>query len=285
MHPILRIVFACAAVCAALYPGLATSAPPGELGAQGAAAGPRGWELVWRDEFEGDALDYSRWGVEVNAFGGGNGELQLYTDREANVRVENGQLVLEARRDQPNVQGTVREYSSGRVRTKHRGDWRYGRIEVRAQLPRGRGMWPAIWMLPTDETYGGWAASGEIDIMELVGHEPAKVLGTLHYGGVWPENEHAGGTYELEQGAFSDDFHTFAIEWERDEIRWFVDDHQFHAATRWRSAAAPFPAPFDQRFHLLINLAVGGRLVGAPDDSTSFPQRIAVDWVRVYEKR
>ncbi len=126
-------------------------------------------KLVWSDDFDGTTLNYSQWECEVNAFGGGNGELQIYTDRPDNVRVENGNLVLEARGDNAAIAGTVREYSAGRVRSKHRGDWKYGRIEVRAKLPQGHGVWPAIWMLPTDERYGGWARSGEIDILELKG--------------------------------------------------------------------------------------------------------------------
>ena len=137
-------------------------------------------KLVWSDEFDGDSLNYSKWGVQENAFGGGNQELQIFTDRAKNVRVENGHLVLEAHRDNGNISGTVREYSSGRVRTKHRGDWKYGRIEVRAKMPIGQGIWPAIWMLPTDDKYGGWALSGEIDIMEYRGQNPKQVLGTLH---------------------------------------------------------------------------------------------------------
>ncbi len=242
------------------------------------------WKLVWSDDFDGQKLNYSKWGVEVNAFGGGNNELQLYTDRSENVRVENGNLVIEARHDKPNVTGTMREYSSGRVRTKHRGDWKYCRVEVRAKLPQGKGIWPAIWMLPTDEKYGGWAASGEIDIMEMVGHEPNKVLGTLHYGGKWPKNTHSGTSFELGTGSFSDSFHTFATEWEKGEIRWYVDGKLYQTQNKWHSDTAAFPAPFDQRFHLLLNVSVGGKLVGSPDAKTTFPQQMLIDYVRVYQK-
>ena len=129
------------------------------------------WKLVWSDEFNGTKLDYSKWGIEENAFGGGNHELQIYTDRPKNVRVMNGRLILEAHKDNAQISGTQRPYSSGRIRTKHRGDWQYGKIEVRAKLPTGQGLWPAIG-LPTDEKYGTWAASGEIDIMEFKGQEP-----------------------------------------------------------------------------------------------------------------
>ncbi len=244
---------------------------------------PSPLKLVWQDEFDGESLDYSRWGVEENAFGGGNQELQIYTDRPENVRVHQGHLVLEARRDNSQIAGTSREYSSGRVRTKHRGDWKYGRIEVRAKLPQGAGVWPAIWMLPTHATYGGWASSGEIDIMEMRGQEPRVILGTLHHGGEWPNNDHSGGTYELKGGTFADDFHTFAIQWTAGQIDWFVDGQRYLTQTEWSSAGGPYPAPFDQEFHLLLNVAVGGEFLGPPNDSTSFPQAMLVDFVRVYQ--
>ena len=143
------------------------------------------WKLVWSDEFNGTKLDYSKWGIEENAFGGGNHEQQIYTDRSKNVRVENGSLILEAHKDNAQISGTQRPYSSGRIRTKHRGDWQYGKIEVRAKLPAGQGLWPAIWMLPTDEKYGTWAASGEIDIMEHVGYDPNHIYFSLHNNNLW----------------------------------------------------------------------------------------------------
>ncbi|HBN79329.1 MAG TPA: glucan endo-1,3-beta-D-glucosidase [Planctomycetaceae bacterium] len=243
------------------------------------------WKLVWQDEFEGKSLNYQQWETEVNAFGGGNQELQIYTDRPKNVRVQNGKLVLEAHRDNAGIAGTVREYSSGRVRSKHRGDWKYGRFEIRAKLPAGQGLWPAIWMLPTDEKYGTWASSGEIDIMEFKGQEPKTVLGTLHYGGQWPKNAYSGDQFELKLGSFTEEFHTFAIEWEEGEIRWYVDGELYQTQSKWHSAAAEYPAPFDQRFHLVMNLSVGGQFVGNPNDSTQFPAQFLVDYVRVYQKR
>lgn len=239
-------------------------------------------KLVWQDEFNGSTLDYSKWEAEVNAFGGGNEELQLYTDRKENLRVEDGCLVIEARRDHPDVSGTKREYSSARVRTKHRGDWKYGRIEVRAKLAKGAGVWPAIWMLPTDEQYGGWAASGEIDIMELRGQEPNKVLGTLHYGGHWPKNKYTGDEFVLPSGSFADSFHTFAVVWTEGRIDWLVDGTHYQTQTEWDSVNGSHPAPFDQRFHLLLNMAVGGKFVGPTNEQTVFPQQMQVDWVRVY---
>lgn len=242
------------------------------------------WQLVWSDEFDNKQLDYSKWGVAFDALGGGNNELQFYTDRAKNVRVADGHLVLEAHADDFNGMGTTRKYSSAKIRSKHRGDWTYGRFEVRAKMPLGKGMWPAIWMLPTDDAYGGWALSGEIDIVEYKGDEANKVIGTLHYGDVWPKNEFHGDGYTLAKGTFADGFHVFALEWEKGEMRWSVDGKLYQTQKKWRTAAAPFPAPFDQRFHLILNLAVGGRWSGNPDAKTAFPNRMLVDWVRVYQR-
>ena len=243
----------------------------------------KSWKLVWSDEFKGPTLDYSKWGIEVNAFGGGNNEMQIYTDRHENVRVEKGNLIIEARKDGHAEAGVRRDYSSGRIRTKNRGDWRYGRIDVRAKLPIGKGIWPAIWMLPTDNTYGTWASSGEIDIMEMVGHEPSTYLGTLHYGGKWPKNKHSGKPHKLSSGTFADDFHIFSIVWEEGKIQWAIDGKSWQTQTEWSSEGGKFPAPFDKRFHLLLNLAVGGNWPGAPDANTKFPAKLLVDYVRVYQ--
>jgi beta-glucanase (GH16 family) len=243
-------------------------------------------DLVWQDDFDGSSLDNSKWECEVNAHGGGNNELQIYTDQPSNVRVENGCLILEAHRQVTTLLGSTRDYSSGRIRTKHRGDWLYGRFEVKAKLPKGQGIWPAIWMLPTDEKYGGWAASGEIDIMELLGHEPNKVMGTIHYGGAWPKNTSDGSQhFQLPAGDFSDDFHVFRLDWTETGMKWFVDDVLFRETppSQWFSASAPSPAPFDQRFHLILNLAVGGNWPGSPAPSTRFPCRMEVDWIRIYQ--
>lgn len=245
---------------------------------------PGDWALVWSDEFEGDALDASRWSVQVGdgcavaLCGWGNNELQWY--QEENATVGDGLLTLTARRE--SVGG--RSFTSARLRTLNKGDWRYGRFEIRARLPRGQGLWPAIWMLPTDSVYGGWAASGEIDIMELVGNEPARVHGTLHYGGEPPDNVYTGTWYDLPSGTFADDFHVFSLEWEDGEIRWYVDDHLYQTQTEWFSSGGAYPAPFNQRFHLILNLAVGGDWPGAPDLTTPFPQAMQVDWVRVYTR-
>jgi beta-glucanase (GH16 family) len=242
------------------------------------------WRLVWQDEFDGTSLDVLKWEIEVNAFGGGNHELQIYTDRNENVRVENGHLVLAAHKRKYGIAGTERDFSSGRIRSKRRGDWKYGKMEIRAKLPQGQGIWPAIWMLPTDDTYGVWASSGEIDIMEFKGQEPDTIWGTLHYGQKWPDNMHTGETFKLANGNFSDDFHTYAVEWEEGVIRWYVDGKLWQTQTKWSTPNGEFPAPFDQRFHMVLNVSVGGEFLGNPDDSTVFPAKMLVDYVRVYQR-
>ncbi|MBN2528092.1 MAG: family 16 glycosylhydrolase [Deltaproteobacteria bacterium] len=252
-----------------------------------------GWQLVWRDEFEGNQIDSSKWAYEVNCWGGGNNEQQCYVDDAKNAYVEDGILHIKAIADNPtgetnppdNTAMTTLPYSSARLRTKDKGDWKYGRIEARLQLPFGQGIWPAFWMLPTDWEYGGWAASGEIDIMEAVNLSPANnvVYGTLHYGGEWPDNVHSGESVAPDVNVASS-FNIYAVEWEAGEIRWYLNDVHYATQTEWTTASgAAFPAPFDQRFHILLNLAVGGNWPGAPNDSTSFPQEMLVDYVRVYQ--
>ena len=228
--------------------------------------------LIWADEFDSPELDSVKWNIEVNDYGGGNNELQYYTDRQENVKIEDGKLVITALKENY----LTREYTSARINSKYKGDWKYGRIEAMIKLPEGQGMWPAFWMLPTEQVYGGWPNSGEIDIMELVGHEPSTVHGTLHYGPPW---QFTGGSYTLPSGKFSDGFHVFSIEWNPDSINWFVDDQLYSSknadsVTHW--------LPFQEKFHLVINLAVGGNWPGSPDETTVFPQAMEVEYVRVY---
>lgn len=243
------------------------------------------WQLVWSDEFEGSELDFTKWAVEENGHGGGNNELQYYLDRPENVRVSDGHLIIEALRETTNQAGTIRQFTSGRIRTKRRASWQYGRIEVRAKLPEGHGLWPAIWMLPDSETYGRWAASGEIDIMENKGDRPQRIYGSLHYGATWPDNQHTTHPYERPTSDFHQAFHTFAIEWEANEIRWYVDEKCYATTDQWHSENAAFPAPFNQQFHLILNLAVGGNWPGPPNSGTTFPAQFQVDYVRVYKDK
>jgi len=241
-----------------------------------------GYSLVWHDEFEGTEINTDNWEHEVNANGGGNNELQYYTDRKENSLVENGNLIIIALKENYSAQFGTRGYTSARLRTANKADFLYGRFEIRAKLPEGQGLWPAIWMLPTDWEYGGWPNSGEIDIMELVGHLPNLVHGTIHYYN--NSHQYSGNSYRLAEGNFSDDFHTFRVDWEPTEIRWYVDDILYSTKRNWASSPNPYPAPFDKRFHFLINVAVGGNWPGNPIPGTFFPQFMYVDWVRVYQK-
>lgn len=240
--------------------------------------------LVWRDEFDGDALDPRTWffetgdGSQYGIPGWGNNELQYYLPD--NAQLEDGLLKIEVREESI---GAFR-YTSARINTRDRFAFRYGRIEARMRLPGGQGLWPAFWMLAQDSPYGIWAASGEIDIMEAVNLGAAGgnlVYGTIHYGGEFPNNLSTGQSYLVPANA-QDEFHTYAIEWDADEIRWYVDDVMYAMQNNWSSTGGPFPAPFDEPFYILFNVAVGGNFPGAPNASTVFPVTMEVDWVRVY---
>jgi beta-glucanase (GH16 family) len=240
--------------------------------------------LVWSDEFDGAALDPETWffetgdGTQYGIPGWGNNELEYYLPD--NAQLEDGLLKIEARAE--SVQGF--SYTSARINTRDRVAVRYGRIEARIRLPGGQGLWPAFWMLPQDDVYGTWAASGEIDIVEAINLGGAGgnfVHGTIHYGGEWPGNLSSGESYLVPADARSE-FHTYAIEWDADEIRWYVNDVMYAMQNSWSSTAGPFPAPFDERFYIILNVAVGGNWPGSPDDSTVLPVTMEVDWVRVY---
>ncbi|MEO0560294.1 MAG: glycoside hydrolase family 16 protein, partial [Bacteroidota bacterium] len=209
----------------------------------------------------------------------GNNELQTYT--RANATVSDGTLKITAREEAADT------YTSARLRTLGKGDWTYGRFEVKARLPEGQGMWPAIWLLFSNDTYGGWAASGEIDIMEAVGNKPDEVFGTLHHGGPFPENVFTGEEFKLFSGTFGDDFFVFTTEWEEGEIRWYINNvlYQTQTSDDWSTTGSTNPAaPFDHDFHMILNVAVGGNLPGSPDETTAFPQTMEVDYVRVYQR-
>lgn len=239
-------------------------------------------QLIWSDEFDGNALDLNKWepqtgnGCDINLCGWGNNELQYY--QAANATVGGGTLKITAKPEQ--VGGN--NYTSARLRTKNKADFTYGRMEARIKLPHTQGIWPAFWMLPTDEVYGGWPQSGEIDILELIGKEPDIAHGTIHFGNPWPNNQSSTANYQLLAGIFKDDFHEFAIEWEPGVIRWYVDGYLF--STKTAAGIAPAKWPFDQDFHFLLNVAVGGNWPGNPDNTTVFPQVMEVDYVRVYNQ-
>jgi beta-glucanase (GH16 family) len=243
-----------------------------------------GLDLVWSDEFDASQLDPEVWffergdGSQYGIPGWGNNELQYYLEDSA--RLENGLLVITAREE--DVGG--KRFTSARINTRDRFAFRYGRVEARMRLPGGQGLWPAFWLLPQDDVYGGWAASGEIDIMEAVnlgGAGGNNVHGTIHFGGAWPDNQFTGSSYLVSTDATAE-FHTYALEWDPNELRWYVDDVLFAMQNAWSTTGGPYPAPFDQPFYLLLNVAVGGNFPGAPDSTTAFPATLEVDWVRVY---
>ena len=244
-----------------------------------ASSNPDDWDLVWSDEFDGQGIDTAKWKYETGGHGFGNNELQFYTDRADNAFLEGGTLVVQAQPEK----FQNRLLTSGKLQSK--AAWTYGRFEFRAKLPKGRGIWPAIWMMPSDlRTYGGWPSCGEIDILEQLGHEPNRVYGTLHYG-----NPHAskGASAALQKGSLVDDWHEYVLEWFPGEMRWFVDGELYEVRNDWftNAAGAAWPAPFDRDFYLQINLAVGGNWPGAPDASTLWPQKLRLDYVRVFKSR
>ncbi len=279
------------------------------------------WELVWSDEFDSDAIDEDKWTFEVNCDGGGNNEKQCYTDSADNAFISDGMLNLVAL---PAEEGATLPYTSARLNTRYKADFKYGRIEMRAKLPFGQGAWPAFWMMPTDEVYGGWPRSGEIDIMEAVnlkvadeeGNLENQVYGTLHYGQVYPDNVHTGKAYAMSANP-ADDFHTYAVEWQEGEIRWYVDGYlyetQRQSEVRYNSKGEAAglahrgwfaeyydiitgeltthwdAAPFDQSFYLILNLAVGGdwpenvNNLGVNESAFTDGQSYQIDYVRVYQ--
>lgn len=239
-----------------------------------------GWELVWQDEFAGEEIDLTRWVFDRGGNGFGNNELQYYSNRPENAFIEDGKLVIQALEERH----MGRNYTSAKLWTQALSSWQYGRIDIRAKLPYGQGIWPAFWMLPDSAQYGGWPSSGEIDIMEMVGHQPAIVHGTLHYGESVGSHVYTGTSCMLEDGIFADDFHTFSIIWEAEAITWYVDGIPYARQTDWHTGNAPYPAPFDQPFYLIMNMAIGGDWPGNPDETTEFPQRLEVDYVRIYQE-
>lgn len=241
-------------------------------------------KLVWSDEFDYTGLpDSTRWGYDLgdgcpNVCGWGNNELQYYTRDRKNARAEKGVLIVEAHREPTGTKA----YSSARVVSKFKGDWTYGRIAIKAKLPKGLGTWPAIWMLPTDWKYGGWPASGEIDIMEFVGYMPDSLFGSVHTKSF----NHAIGTQST-KGMYVKDlstaFHEYAIDWHPERIDFLFDGKVYHTFKNQKTG--PDAWPFDQRFHLILNLAVGGNWGGKMGvDEKIWPQRMEVDYVRVYQK-
>jgi beta-glucanase (GH16 family) len=281
------------------------------------------WKMVWSDEFDGSTINGQNWTHEINCSGGGNGEKQCYTDSAENSYVQDGMLSIVAL---PAAEGAPLPYTSARMITRYKADFKYGRMEMRAKAPSGQGSWPAFWMMPTDEEYGEWPRSGEIDIFESVNLGAARedgtsenhIYGTLHYGKSWPNNSQSGQSYVQESGANpADDFHTYAIEWQEGEIRWYMDDHlyatqrQSEVRTNSKDQAVGLShrgwfteyydqlsgelttywatAPYDKDFYLILNFAVGGdwpeNVNETGVDATAFnaANKFEIDYVRVYE--
>ncbi|HTI71145.1 MAG TPA: glycoside hydrolase family 16 protein [Candidatus Limnocylindria bacterium] len=246
-----------------------------------------GWQLVWADEFDGpdkSAPNPAKWKQEQGGNGWGNKELETYTTRPENVRVEGGQLVIEARQENyTGKDGKMRPYTSARLKTHQLASWAYGRIEARIQIPRGQGIWPAFWMMGENIDTAGWPGGGEIDIMENIGKEPGTVHGTIH----GPGYSGAGGIghpYKLPDGkALADDYHLYAVEWVTNAITWLVDDHAY-ATIKASDLPAGKKWVYDHPHFILLNLAVGGYWPGNPDATTQFPQKMKVDYVRVWQR-
>ncbi len=257
------------------------------------------WTMVWSDEFDGlgenldtNGLNLSKWGyqngtgAEFGLDGWGNNEQQYYS--KDNINVKDGNLVIT-----PELETLGgKRYTSGRIWTSPTFSKKYGKFEARIKLPAGNGFWPAFWLMPKDGAYGGWAASGEMDIMEAKGRLLQEVGGTIHYGGAWPNNKYSGASYNFDEGQSITDFHTYAVEWEPGEIRWYVDDELYQTQNNWNTNGTSgeeklaFPAPYDQPFYIILNLAVGGNFDGGREpDASVFASnpKMEVDFVRVYE--
>ncbi len=238
-----------------------------------------GYEKVWQDEFNGTSLDLTSWGFDVGGSGWGNNELQYYTNnRPENIFLSSGKLIIEAKKE--SYQG--REYTSSRILTKGKKEFTFGRIDIRAKLPVGKGIWPALWMLGKKIDQTSWPACGEIDIMELVGTNPNKVHGTMHWGANTAGHQSYGTNYTLSSGDFSDKFHVYSLVWELDKIEIFMDDISYCKFDKSKVGAAAYP--FNEPFFLIFNVAVGGDWPGSPTAATVFPQQMAVDYVRVFKK-
>jgi beta-glucanase (GH16 family) len=282
-----------------------------------AEAPESGWNLVWADEFDGTELDRTKWKPEISCWGGGNQERQCYTDRLANIHVEDGILRLKARKetftgpdrppeiaDKPNPRKT-QEFTSGKVRTLGLASWKYGKIEFRAKPPKGQGTWPAVWMMPAGNVYGGWPRSGEIDILEGVnlgaGCETCegdvgenRMISALHFGDHAPKNRFLDTRVALPSKALpSDDFHIWTLEWGEGLMRFYLDGRQYWEvkAGQWDTAsplAKSNPvAPFDQPFYIMANLAIGGGLSEKNNDkgvaANVTPAEFQIDWIRIYQ--
>lgn len=275
------------------------------------------WDLVWSDEFDGTKLDRTKWKPEKSCWGGGNQERQCYTGRVKNIRVADGLLHLIAREERfigpdrpPEIASTpnpkvTQPFTSGKIRTRGIASWQYGKIEFRAKPPKGQGTWPAVWMMPADDYYGGWPLSGEIDILEGVNLGARcdvctgnvgenRMISALHFGDKQPKNKVLDTRVALPDLALpSDDFHVWTLEWGKGLMRFFLDGRLYWEvrADQWGTASprakANAVAPFDKPFYIMANLAIGGKL--AEDNNNRgiaidvAPAELTIDWIRVFQ--
>ena len=237
-----------------------------------------GYEKAWFDEFDGTEIDATAWGYDEGGGGWGNNELQFYTKRKENAYVSNGILTIEAKKEAY----SNRNYTSARLVTKGKKDFTFGRSDIRAKLPKGQGIWPALWMLGKKIDQTSWPACGEIDIMELLGHEPNKSYATMHWGSSTADHKYLGTNYKLATGDFFEKFHVFTLIWKADEIEILVDDVSINKFNKSQVGTAAYP--FNEPFFFIFNVAVGGDWPKGPDATTVFPQRMIVDYVRVFKK-
>lgn len=240
-----------------------------------------GYTLAWADEFNGTTLDMATWSFEngdgcPGICGWGNNELEYYTGRPENLFFQDGKMIIEARKE--NYAG--KSYTSSKILTRGKKVFKYARIDIRAKLPKGKGIWPAFWLLPQNNVFGGWPKSGEIDLMEMIGHEPNRSYGTLHFG-PGPGSTQLGRNYVLPSGIFNDEFHVFSLEWTNNQIKWLIDGNLYSTYTNADFGANNYP--FNEDFFLIVNMAVGGNWPGSPDATTYFPQWLILDYIRVYQ--
>jgi beta-glucanase (GH16 family) len=260
--------------------GVSASSPPSTT-----ASNPQ-WTLVWSDEFNGpngSSPDPTKWTFDTGGNGWGNHELEYYTNRLQNAQIQNGSLVMTALEETyTGADGVTRNYTSARLKTEGEFAQAYGRFEAHIKIPYGQGLWPAFWMLGNNIGTVSWPRSGEVDIMENIGKEPSTIHGTIHGPGYSGANG-IGSPYSLASGKFSDDYHLFAVEWQPNVIRFYVDNQLY--ATR---TPADLPAGttwvYDHPFFIILNVAVGGSWPGNPDNTTVFPETMLVDYVRVYQR-
>lgn len=248
------------------------------------------WKLVWVEEFEGDTLNTDIWKFDIGNGhsrwnpGWGNGELEYYTEGK-NMYLENGMLVIEARKEKVKDAYGEYYYTSTRINTENKFKVKYGKIEARAKFPYGKGLWPAIWLLGSNFRYVGWPMCGEIDIVEFLGHDRYTVYGTIHGPG-YSKDKAKSWKYRLDMDEpdFTEEFHRFGIIWDDKKISFYVDDTVYYTVKKEVILKQGYPWVFDNEFFLIVNLAVGGYWPGYPDNTTKFPARMYVDYIKVWQK-